>query len=286
MRIYLLVFSIYFSFTSQLFSQELSNYRYVQVPEKFEFLDEENQYQLNALTAFLLEKYGFEVLYKDRLPQDVNVCDILKADVHKKSAIFSSRIYVTLKDCNDRELFTSKVGTSREKDYKRSYQEALREAFTSFEELKKDSTVIIDPVPASEIAEKQELPAEVIVDPVPGVNEEKGSDVIIDPVVTSEEVKPSAENVAEYSPSEEVQYTNGAVLYYLRKTPAGYDLFKNGQKTKFGSLIKSSGGEHFLYSSKNVSGNAFFDTYGNLVVEYLDPNSQQLISVIYKRKDQ
>ena len=50
--------------------------------------------------------------------------------------------------------------------------------------------------------------------------------------------------------------------------------------------MKSGGGENYLYSSKNVSGNAFFDRQGNLIVEYLDPNSQQLVSIHYKLKAQ
>ncbi|HET8754196.1 MAG TPA: hypothetical protein VFM59_07520, partial [Salinimicrobium sp.] len=44
-------------------AQEVNNYKYVIVPETFEFQDEPNEHQLNALTEFLFEKYGFEALY-------------------------------------------------------------------------------------------------------------------------------------------------------------------------------------------------------------------------------
>jgi hypothetical protein len=78
---------------------------------------------------------------------------------------------------------------------------------------------------------------------------------------------------------------NGNVTYNLRSTPEGFEMFRGGDAETFATLIKSGGGENYLYSSKNVSGNAFFDTQGNLIVEYLDPNTQQLVNVIYKPKN-
>ena len=103
--------------------------------------------------------------------------------------------------------------------------------------------------------------------------------------VAAEETSPQAE----VTPSEAKnlqKFTNGPVTYLLEKTSTGYDLFREGEQEKFAGLMKSGGGSNYLYSSKNVSGNAFFDSQGNLVVEYLDPNSQQLISIHYKLQAQ
>ncbi|HER40123.1 MAG TPA: hypothetical protein ENO10_02785 [Salinimicrobium catena] len=81
------------------------------------------------------------------------------------------------------------------------------------------------------------------------------------------------------------KYSNGGVAYVLKKTAMGYELFKKGQTETFARLIKSGSGNNFLYSTGSVSGNAYFDAEGNLIAEYVDPNSGQVISVIY-RKDQ
>ena len=266
----------------EIFSQSVQKYQYVRVPEKFEFLKHENQFEVNALTAFLLEKYGYEVLYKEGVPPGVNSCDVLQADVHSKSGLFRSRLYVTLEDCNDQLLFTTKTGVSGEKDFRRSYHEALREAFTSFEDLPKNLDVNNDPDVGDSITTDESVPAEVIIDPTPSPNKpdvvREDPEVVIDPVVTAEEI----EKVSKY---DVVQLVNGNVTYNLRSTPEGFEMFRGGDAETFATLIKSGGGENYLYSSKNVSGNAFFDTQGNLIVEYLDPNTQQLVNVIYKPKN-
>jgi hypothetical protein len=46
-----------------------------------------------------------------------------------------TKLSVVLKDCKNTILFTSVEGKSREKEYQTSYNQALREAFNSFETL-------------------------------------------------------------------------------------------------------------------------------------------------------
>ena len=133
MRTIFFFFVFLIGITSNTFGQDVNKYKYVLVPQEFEFLKHPNQYQVNALTAFLLEKYGFDALYEEKIPANMGLCDVLKVNVHNESSLFRSRLYVTLENCNDEVVFTSKTGSSREKNYKKSYHEALREAFTSFE---------------------------------------------------------------------------------------------------------------------------------------------------------
>ena len=266
-------------FSASVVGQELDQYQYVRVPEKFDFLKEENQYQLNALTAFLFEKFGFTALYEEPTPEGVQPCEILQANVHNESGLFRSKLYVTLENCQKEVVFTSKTGVSREKDYKISYQEALRDAFGSIEALQHTYTgeVVIDPVISAEERENYENPSEE--DSLP-------AEVVVDPVITSEEREELKEPLkirAEMPISE--KYSNGGVAYVLKKTAMGYELFKKGQTETFARLIKSGSGNNFLYSTGSVSGNAYFDAEGNLIAEYVDPNSGQVISVIY-RKDQ
>lgn len=124
---------------TSVFSQSnLNDYKYVIVPNKFDFLKQENQYQLNDLTSFLFKKYGFNVLKEgDTYPNDLlaNRCTALKANVIKESTMFKTKLKVDLKNCNDRVVFTSRLGESREKEFKTAYNLALRDAFKSFEAL-------------------------------------------------------------------------------------------------------------------------------------------------------
>ena len=122
---------------SNVYAQSsLNDYKYVIVPNKFDFLKEENQYQLNSLAAFLFKKYGFIALKEGHAyPSDLssNRCLALRLNVTKDSGIFKTKLNVKLKDCNSQVIYTSEVGESREKEYKKAYNEALRNAFKSFE---------------------------------------------------------------------------------------------------------------------------------------------------------
>ncbi|WP_194766115.1 hypothetical protein [Tamlana sp. I1] len=138
---------------STVFAQKsLNQYKYVIVPEKYGFLNEKDQYQLNSLSAFLFEKYGFTVLMEGvDYPQDlmINRCLALNANVDKDSGMFKTKLTIILKDCFDKVVFTSKEGLSREKDFKTAYNFALRDAFTSVEALhyKYEPTTVEAPVP-------------------------------------------------------------------------------------------------------------------------------------------
>ncbi|AUP80332.1 hypothetical protein [Flavivirga eckloniae] len=122
-----------------VFSQSsLNNYKYVIVPKKYDFLKQEDQYQLNSLTQFLFKKHGFIALMEgDTYPEDLirNRCLALKSDVSKASTMFKTKLAVALKNCNDQVVYTSKEGESREKDYGKSYVGALRAAFKDIEAL-------------------------------------------------------------------------------------------------------------------------------------------------------
>ena len=126
----------FFIISSTFAQSNLNNYKYVIVPKKFEFLKEANQYRLNELTEFLFNKYGFQALMEgDSYPDDLlkNRCLALKSNLIKDSGLFKTKISVELKDCNDQVVYTSEVGESREKDYEKAYNEAVRNAFKSFE---------------------------------------------------------------------------------------------------------------------------------------------------------
>ena len=135
-----------------VFSQaNLNDYKYVIVSKKYDFLKEADQYQINSLSKFLFNKYGFQALMEgENYPQDLiqNRCLALKSDLLKDSGIFKTKLIIELTDCNDQVIYTSPEGESREKEYKKAYTEATRNAFKHLELLNykyvpKENTVAV-----------------------------------------------------------------------------------------------------------------------------------------------
>jgi hypothetical protein len=133
-----IIFLMLFLATSLIFSQSINDYKYAIVPSKFEFLKDKDQYRLNTLTKLLMEKYGFKTYFDtDILPNEIadSNCNKVYVEVQNSGNLFSTKLTVVLKDCKNVVLFTSSEGKSREKEYQVAYNQALREAFTSFEQL-------------------------------------------------------------------------------------------------------------------------------------------------------
>lgn len=135
MKKYLLLFVLISSYG---FSQSVNDYQYVIVPVKFDFLKKEDQYRLNTLTKFLLQKYGFKVYFNnEEIPSNIENqrCNFLYANVLENNGMLMTKVKITLKDCKENLLFETEYGNSREKEYPVAYNEALRKAGMSFEKL-------------------------------------------------------------------------------------------------------------------------------------------------------
>ncbi|SHL17917.1 hypothetical protein [Flavobacterium xanthum] len=130
--LFVLVLAINYSY-----AQSVNEYKAVIVPLKYEFLKGENQYRLNTITKFNLNKAGFVSFYSNEtIPGEYSDrCDLLYADVVNDSGFLTTRLIITLKDCYGKIIFQSAAGKSKEKDYKNAYNEALAEAFESVYEL-------------------------------------------------------------------------------------------------------------------------------------------------------
>ncbi|KAF2513014.1 hypothetical protein E0W72_00910 [Flavobacterium arcticum] len=118
--------------TFSAFSQKkLSDYKYMIVPERFEFQKATGEYNLNQLTKGIFEKKGFTVfLSSDILPENLafDRCKLLYANVQEESSMFKTELTITVKDCSGKVLFATEKGVSKEKEIQRAYYEALREA--------------------------------------------------------------------------------------------------------------------------------------------------------------
>lgn len=124
--------------TMSFAQNKLNEYKYIVVPNKFEFQKNENQYNINALVKFLFNKNNYQTLMTNEpLPDDLikNGCLSLKAEVIDESKMFKTQIKIQLKNCRDEIIYTSPLGFSREKQYKKAYHESIRMAFEYFKTL-------------------------------------------------------------------------------------------------------------------------------------------------------
>lgn len=120
-------------------AQNLNEYKYAILPSKFAFSKEENAHNLNAISKMYLQKYGFETYFHNEAAPDEFIqsnCNKIFVDVTENSTIFITKLKITIKDCKGTILATSEQGTSKEKEYRVAYNEALRMAFDNFSILK------------------------------------------------------------------------------------------------------------------------------------------------------
>lgn len=118
--------------------ESLNDFKYIIIPKSFEFSKSDDQYQLNSLTKFLFNKYGYEAYFVDELPEDLkkNRCLGLMTEVsNDEGGMFKTKLKISLKNCYDAVVMTSKIGESRKKQFDKAYTEALRDAFETFKEL-------------------------------------------------------------------------------------------------------------------------------------------------------
>lgn len=165
--IFSLILLVSFNATSQdeqLNIEAINSYKYIIVPLEYDLLDDKDKYQINSLTKFLFNKYGYTAfLENDPLPKDLrlNKCLALKADLVKaKGQFLNTKVKINLIDCNDEVVITSKVGKTREKEYKIAYNLALRDAFESFQFFNykyKPNAVIVASLSSDDDAAQKEI---------------------------------------------------------------------------------------------------------------------------------
>lgn len=129
MKKVIFIIALFFSF----FLQAQEKYKYVIVPSQFSFFKEADKYNLNSLTKSFFETEGFIVFYDTDIPDHLlnDRCEMLYADVLENNKLFTTNLNVNIKDCANKIIAESVIGTSRDKDFQRAYTIALRNALTS-----------------------------------------------------------------------------------------------------------------------------------------------------------
>jgi hypothetical protein len=223
----------YFTFGQE---KSINNYKFIVVPDRFDFLKQKDEYKTSSLTKFLLKQNGFiVVLNSEQYPKELrdNPCNGLNALVVDKSSVFKVKVEIELRDCSNRLLYTSEEGVSRLKEYKKGFQEAIRNAHASMND------VVYEPFLLETIGKgKTEI---IIINPVV-VEEEK--DVKID--VGLAEVN-NLEEPAQVSPINKITLDN---TLYAQPKENGYQLVNLVPKVVF-EIAKTSIKNTFIIKDKN-----------------------------------
>jgi hypothetical protein len=223
-----LLLFIIFTITGHAQNATINNYKYVLVPEKFDFSKFEDQYGLNSTTKLLLQQKGFVTFVtNESLPPALaaNKCLALRAVVTQRNGLFVTRLTLLLKDCQDNIIFKSKEGKSSEKEFPAAFDGALRDAFTSMNSVayKYDSTAA---APPQQVAQAQQVP----VPPAAPAS------------TPTAPVKPAAGELT------------GTL--YAQPTPNGYQLVDTTPK-KILTLLKTSVQDYFIADAGGNNGIVF-----------------------------
>ena len=221
------------------FGQEkkVNNYKFIVVPDRFDFLKQKNEYKTSSLTKFLLQKNGFTVvLNSEQYPIALrgNPCSGLNALVLDRSSMFKFKVIIELRDCSNRLLYTSEEGVSRLKEFKKGFQEAIRNAHASMNDIAYEPFLL------------------------PNISKDKKEIVIVNPALVEErkEVKIEAEIPVINSIEEDAQASpiNNIVLassvLYAQPVENGFQLI-NSKPTVVFVILKTKVKGVFILKDKN-----------------------------------
>jgi hypothetical protein len=249
MKRYILLFLLFISFSSYA-QNTINNYKYVLIPEKFSFLKENDQYRLNTLTKFLLQDKGFTPYFDNaELPAEIanNKCNALHVEILEKNGMFTTNLTLLLKDCNGNIIFKSKEGKSREKEFKTSYNLALRDAFTSLNNVEytrnvQDQQVAATPAAAVQVSTTAIAPVSAAVTASASQPAAK---------VIAAAVQPAGTLYAQPTTNgyQLIDTTPKKVLTLSRTSVQDYFIAENG--TSNGIVLKKNGDWFFEYYKDN-----------------------------------
>jgi len=261
-KIYLLGF-ILLSLSS--FGQKsVNNYSHIIVDEKLAFLKKVDQYQTSSLAKFLFNKYGFiAYLNTDELPEEImrNRCTALFASINNESSMLTTKLQLVLKDCNGRLIFTSQIGKSKEKEFKKAYHEAIRNAFL-------DSVIQnYKYAPKKSVTYKSTV-KEIV--PIP-VKKKEPIKVDIKPVVKKTQPEIIQKNI------KKTKWISRTVLYAQIKE-SGYQLVDMTPKVVF-DILRTNQTNVFIIKNKN---GILYKEHNSWVAEFYEGN--RLIKKVYQIK--
>lgn len=288
MKVKFLSLIIAFFVITNIFSQSnVNNYKYVIVPNQYGFFKEKDKYQLNSLTKFLFNKYGFEAYMEgENYPEELsrNRCLALNADLINDPGMFKTKLAVVLKDCNGEVVYTTKVGETREKDFTKSYALALRDAFNDIIALNH----VYKPDPNAVVAvSNKPMNQNDVVKEIQQLKEEletlKKEKEVAEIVEVKKDVEPTPVVVTENMPIKEVKKVVEQVkevpssILYAQQIENGFQLVDSSPKVVY--KIKNTSLENvYLVEGKNAT---LYKKGDNWIMEYYENDvlKQEVINI-------
>ena len=254
---------------SKSFSQKsLSDYSYVIVSEQFEFQQEKDKYQLNSLTKFLFNKYGFHAYFDREVPLNVFRCDGLWAEAEGTPGFIITKVQLVLRDCTGEVIYRTNYGKSKVKDYKKAYYESVRNAFNDIIKLnvnQKDIEVVdIDITTDSQNSTDNTKNLSVVETSIIATNSIKGKPL--------KKVEPTIEKTITLNLplNKYTNYNYMGTVFLLRKTAIGYTLYQELIDADDDLLligkITVKGSDINFKNEKDKTVEVFFDESNNLII--------------------
>lgn len=238
------------------FSQSVNDYKAVIIPMKYDFLKTDNQYRLQTITKFNLDKAGFRAFYaNETMPAEFNDrCSMLYVDVIKENAFLITKLRIAFRDCYGAIIFQSEIGKSKEKEWGLAYSEALNEAFKSVYDLNYkyngNTNKIKSPVVTPSVSETVPMAVVPVAATVPAE--------YVPVVVSEKEVNKTV-----------MVENKSADLLYAQPTSYGYQLIDKEPKVVM-KVYKTSNSASFMAIKGSVQGvlvskenHWFFEHYQN-----------------------
>ncbi len=223
----------------------LNEYKYIVVPKKFDAFKKENQYKTSTLIKHLFVQKGYNTVYEDALPEDLNSnrCLGLLVSINNESSMFTTKSALVLKDCSSQVILTTLTGSSKIKEFEGAYRESIKEAFATIAALdymyapkeKNNEPVTISFKNDVKPMEKKKEP------------KNKVDEVVVKQVATPEEqvykskepVDSKIEKAEQVSKEMVVEDNNDSNILYAQEIPNGFQLVDNAPKIRL-KLYKTS----------------------------------------------
>lgn len=257
MKYFVSLLVCFLAFNSALKAQ-LNDYKYIVVPKKFDAFKRDNEHQTSTLIKYLFAEKGYNTVYEGNFPEELrnNPCLALRVNLKDESSLFRTKTTILLQDCELKTVFATREGTSKIKDFKESYEDAIRKAFSSF-----------DLVTYTYTPKKEEKSAETVTisfkNDVKRLDDGQKEEMVQQTATVEEQsyksnlpeestvIKANTETMAPKEPS-----ALDATLLYALKTENGYNLADANANIKY-KLIGTSVDAIFLLDDEGQNGVVF-----------------------------
>ena len=251
--------------------QSLNNYEYVVVPEQFEFQRSPHDYEVNKLTEFLFNKYNFKAFIKgELLPDGITVCDVLETSI-TGGGFLNTKLTLKLLNCKGEVIYTSEQGTSRKKDYKQAYHEAIRMIF-------KDPRLKLHKYKEGLKPKTKNYSA-------------KEKEILTVDSAKPESVKPQKAPVilkGKRTTRTPAKFTGPSIIFKLRQKeyvfqPIGKNYVIEHDNETIGEARLNPDNVSYTLKADALSGTGVFDDYGNFELTRINPLTQKQIKDVLAR---